>query len=190
MKKSLAFILALIALLFCFVGCDNDNTPNTSKNLCGHASPIQKADADVFDSGVYYAGYYLPDRLVENSLNFDKLANSRLDRAIIYKFDTYDEYTAFKTQYEDNLSFELLSYITNDYFEENTLVLAYEIVTNSTYRYMVSGIYIEEEKICVHIKETTKAENVDTAMCGWFFAVTIKKTITDGINEYDAIIEE
>ena len=50
--------------------------------------------------------------------------------------------------------------------------------------------YIEEEKICVHIKETTNAENVDTAMCGWFIAVTIDKTITDDINEYDAIIEE
>ena len=162
----------------------------TDKNLCGHTNSIQKADADVFDSGVFYAGYYLPDSLVENSLNYDKLANSRLDRALIYKFDTYDEYTAFKTQYEDNLSFELLSYITNDYFEEHTLVLAYEIVTNSTYRYMVSGIYIEEEKICVHVKETTKAENVDNAMCGWFFAVTIKKTITDDITTYDAIIEE
>ena len=90
MKKTFAFILALIALILCFAGCDNDNTPDRSKNLCGHTSSIQKADADVFDSGVYYAGYYLPDSLVENSLNFDKLANSRLDRAIIYKFDTYD----------------------------------------------------------------------------------------------------
>lgn len=123
-------------------------------------------------------------------MNFDKLDNSRLDRALIYKFDTYEEYNAFKTQYEENLNFELLSYITNDYFEEHTLVLAYEIVTNSTYRYAVSGIYIEEEKICVHIKETTKAETVDNALSGWFFAVTIDKTITENITDYDAILEK
>lgn len=100
-----------------------------------------------FKGGFYYEKKDAPiDSLVESSLNFDKLDNSRLDRALIYKFDTYEEYNAFKTQYEENLNFELLSYITNDYFEEHTLVLAYEIVTNSTYRYAVSGIYIEEEK--------------------------------------------
>lgn len=189
MKKTLSLIVALIALIFCFVGCDNNNNLETPKNLCGHTSSIQKADADVFDSGVFYAGYYTSDSLTENSLNFDKLANSRLDHALIYKFDAYDEYSAFKTQYEDNLNFELLSYINDDYFKENTLVLAYEIVTNSTYRYAVSGIYIEEEKICVHIKETTKAETVDDAMSGWFFVVTIDKTITESINEYDAVLE-
>ena len=72
------------------------------------------------------------------------------------------------------------------FFEDNSLMLIYVSANNSTHRFKVHSIGYDEKSFCVHIAETTNAEEVDTAMAGWFVTVAVSDELIMNCTEFDA----
>ena len=72
------------------------------------------------------------------------------------------------------------------FFEENTIMLVYVEAGNSTHRFAVNSVYCENNSLCIHIEETTKAEVTDCAMAGWFVTLAVSDEDIVNVTQFDA----
>ena len=67
--------------------------------------------------------------------------------------------------YDETPSFdEVTKKYTEKFFKDSCLFLVYVDSPNSTHRFALDGINIDDEYFCIHIEETTDAEAVDDAL--------------------------
>lgn len=158
------------------------------QNICGHTNKTSIVEF------VANAGYCSDDDLVSESLNFDKFSNPKHEHLIIYKFDSLTELTKFKLQYQDRLSFEELTNAVNiiddTYFVDKTLLLIYKFTTNTSLRYDVYGVYVDNGTLCVHIEQNITSDDKNKTKDGWFIALSLDKDSLDDITYFDAVLEE
>lgn len=159
------------------------------QNTCGHTNKIT-----IVESFVANAGYCSDDDLVSESLNFDKFSNRKQEHLIIYKFDSLTEFTNFKLQYQDRLSFEELENTVNftddSYFTNTSLLLIYKFTTNTSLRYDMYGVYVDNGTLCVHVEQNVTSDDNDKTKDGWFLAVFLEKESIKDITYFDAVLEE
>lgn len=159
------------------------------QNICGHTNKTSIAASFVAN-----AGYCSDDELVSESLNFDKFSNPKHEHLIIYKFNSMTELSIFKLQYQEKMSFDELTNAVNiiddTYFVDKTLLLIYKFTTNTSLRYDVYGVYIDNGALCVHIKQNITSDDKNKTKDGWFIGLSIDKDSLNDITYFDAVLEE
>lgn len=211
MKKLIALVLALVCVLG-LVGCNNDNqqakrdkTENTytievTEKIDPTENSIQSGVIPVeetFDIAVSYANWTEDSEIYFGSLNKEKMAISSVQHLPIYKFNTLEELEQFKISFGEVLAMDsgydevpsfndITANYDENFFDENSLILVYVGANNCTHRYWVNSIFCNGTSFCIHIEETTGAEDVDTAMAGWFLTVAIPNGMVENCTEFDA----
>lgn len=150
-----------------------------------------------YEATVSYANWAEVSELYSGALNSNKMYISSVQHLPVYKFDSLEDFEGFKNAFADKLTMdsgwdEVPSF--NDatakydkaFFEENTLMLVYVSANNSTHRFAVNSVYCENNSLCIHIEETTKAEMTDCAMAGWFVTVAVSDEDIVNVTQFDA----
>lgn len=158
---------------------------------------VDSTNVHSFESTVSYANWAEASEIYFESLNKDKMAISSVLHLPIYRFDTLNDLEQFKRTFGDTFTMdgswdEVPSFnnatakYDSAFFEDNSLMLIYVSANNSTHRFKVHSIGYDEKSFCVHIAETTNAEEVDTAMAGWFVTVAVSDELIMNCTEFDA----
>ena len=136
---------------------------------------VDSTNVHSFESTVSYANWAEASEIYFGALNREKMAISSVQHLPIYRFDTLNDLEQFKRTFGDTFTMdgswdEVPSFnnatakYDSAFFEDNSLMLIYVSANNSTHRFKVHSIGYDEKSFCVHIAETTNAEEVDTAM--------------------------
>ena len=156
-------------------------------------STSEKSD----DAVLSYASWTEDERIYTNSLNITEMKNHEHLHPPIYVFDTVYDLQNFKYDFGEILTLdagldEVPSFnaaterYDNAFFQENTLILVYVPANNSTHRFGLSGIEINDTQCHIHLEETTGAEAVDAAMAGWFLTIAVADEAIAACTEFDA----
>lgn len=211
MKKLIPLILALVCVLG-LAGCagsapdGEDTSPNSAeakrsgrKETADGVQPGSEPESRVFDSKLSYASWTEENEIYFGALNKEKMLLSSVRHLPIYKFDTAEDLERFKSTFGGALSMEdgwdevpsfndAIAEYNKAYFEENTLMLVYVSANNSTHRYRAKDVFCDNTTLCIHVEETTEAEEVDDAMAGWFITVEVPDGMAAGCTEFDAVL--
>lgn len=158
---------------------------------------VDSTNVHSFESTVSYANWAEASEIYFGALNREKMAISSVQHLPIYRFDTLNDLEQFKRTFGDTFTMdgswdEVPSFnnatakYDSAFFEDNSLMLIYVSSNNSTHRFKVHSIGYDEKSFCVHIAETTNAEEVDTAMAGWFVTVAVSDELIMNCTEFDA----
>lgn len=158
---------------------------------------VDSTNVHSFESTVSYANWAEASEIYFGALNREKMAISSVQHLPIYRFDTLNDLEQFKRTFGDTFTMdgswdEVPSFnnatakYDSAFFEDNSLMLIYVSANNSTHRFKVHSIGYDEKSFCVHIAETTNAEEVDTAMAGWFVTVAVSDELIMNCTEFDA----
>lgn len=158
-----------------------------------------KPSVQVYDLELSFANWTESDKIRQDALNAEILAQSIANHLPIYKFETIEELEKFKTDFvevftmdsgwDETPSFnEVSAKYDKEFFEETTLFLVYIGSTNSTHRFGLDSIGWDEKSLYIHVEETTEAKEVDTAMAGWFLTVAVSKESVANCTEFDAVM--
>lgn len=189
MKKLICFLFAFLFLL--------------SAAGCG-GKPIDTSWMENPDTTVSEVGTFGMDKLHSSALNADQMTISSVVHLPIYKFDTLEGLTQFKSSLEhpERLSASLYSYdgipsfneatgqFNETFFSENALLLVYVGARSGTYRFAVDAITGDGTGLCVRIAETTHAEVVTDDTAGWFITVAVPDSAAAAYTEFDAVLAE
>lgn len=159
------------------------SAPNTS----------EKSD----DAVLSYASWTEDERIYTNSLNITEMKNHEHLHPPIYVFDTVYDLQNFKYDFGEILTLDAgldevpsFNAATEKYdhvfFQENALILVYVPADNSTHRFGLSGIEMNDTQCHIHLEETTGAEAVDAAMAGWFLTIAVADEAIAACTEFDA----
>lgn len=160
----------------------------------------EKTPLTVGDFEVSYANLSESSRIQRDALNAEKLAESSIRHLPIYKLDDLEALEKFKADFADELEMdssydevpsfnEITKKYKESFFEDSCVFLIYIDATNSTHRYALEGINIDGEYCCIHIKETTGAEEVDCMLAGWFVTVGVTRGSVAGCTDFDAVLD-
>lgn len=158
-----------------------------------------EVDAAQFESTLSYVGWTGARRLYFAALNSNKLTLSSVKHLPVYKFDTLNDLEQFRRSFSGILKMDCgadeipsfnssVSKYNSNFFKENSLILVYIAVNNSTHRFKPQSVNCNGDSICINIEETTKAETVDWAMSGWFVTVSVPKKTIEKCTEFDAVL--
>lgn len=156
--------------------------------------------ADELEVAISYANWTDASDIYVGAINADKMAISSVQHIPIYKFDTLEELAQFKITFSEVLSMEYgwdevpsFNDVTVEYdkvyFEENALILVYVGANNCTHRFEAKDIFCDGTSFCIHVEETTSAEDVSDAMAGWFITIEVPDSIILNCTEFDAYLE-
>ena len=167
------------------------------------AKAIYERIADItvtqdFETMVSYANWAEAPEFYANALNASLLEDATMHYPIC-KFETSAELKNFKATYKNTFTMEhgwdevpafneVTARYTPSFFEENSLLLVYVGVGNSTYRFTVDRVEYNDSYFCVYIKEKTNAETTDMAMAGWFITMAVPKACIASCDTYDAVL--
>lgn len=168
-------------------------------SIVGDGSAVTDVDGSVLESTLSFANWAEANEIYTNALNSDKLMYKDVPHLPIFKFDTAAELQQFKKDYSEIFTMdgdwdEVPSFNAatarygDEFFAENTLLLVYVGVDNSTHRFRAQSMEHSDTYLCLHIEETTGAESVDTAMAGWFVTVAVEDTLVKNVTVFDADI--
>lgn len=158
---------------------------------------VDSTNVHSFESTVSYANWAEASEIYFGALNREKMVISSVQHLPIYRFDTLNDLEQFKRTFGDTFTMdgswdEVPSFnnatakYDSAFFEDNSLMLIYVSANNSTHRFKVHSIGYDEKSFCVHIEETTNAEEADTAMAGWFVTVAVSDELIMNCTEFDA----
>ncbi len=150
-----------------------------------------------YEATVSYANWAEVSELYSGALNSNKMYISSVQHLPVYKFDTLEDLESFKKTFGDKLTMDsgwdevpsfndAVAKYDKSFFAENTLMLVYVSSNNSTHRFAVNNVYCENNSLCIHIEETTKAEMTDCAMAGWFVTVAVSDEDIVNVTQFDA----
>lgn len=189
--KRLFVLFTVITLALAVCGCAGGTETGGSEPTA--------PDKAGYDTAVSYANWSDSDDLYYSALNTSTFSISSVHHLPIYKFDTLDGLDEFKSDFGDTLTMNLgydeipsFNDATAEYneafFKKNSLLLVYVGTSSCTYRFRVKDVIADSGCFCVNIEETTKAEAIDTAMCGWFITVTVPDKEIKNYTEFDATL--
>lgn len=153
-----------------------------------------------YEATVSYANWAEVSELYSGALNSNKMYISSVQHLPVYKFDTLEDLESFKKTFGDKLTMDsgwdevpsfndAVAKYDKSFFAENTLMLVYVPANNSTHRFAVNNVYCDDNSLCIHIEETTKAEMTDCAMAGWFVTVAVSDELIRNCTEFDADLD-
>jgi hypothetical protein len=127
-------------------------------------------------------------------LNLEKMSEKEMEHLPVYKMDTLEELEQFiqTLQKMDNyLDFEVsLDEITEGYdeefFEENTLILAYLYASSGSYYYTVESVRMQDNTLSVHVKCTNPSEGETCDVANYFVTVSVPDSVIADCTDFDA----
>ena len=72
------------------------------------------------------------------------------------------------------------------FFEENSLMAVYVTASSGSCRFGVDSVAFDNERFCVHVKQTNHPEIFTQDMAGWFITVAIPDQMAKGCFTFDA----
>lgn len=164
------------------------------------AEEVEDIPLTVCDFEVSYANASASNKIHRDALNTEKLTDSDVRHLPIYKLDSLEALESFKADFADELTMdsgydevpsfnEVTKKYKESFFKDSCVFLIYIDATNSTHRYALEGINIDGEYFCIHIKETTGAEEVDCMLAGWFVTVAVTRDSISECTEFDAVLD-
>lgn len=160
----------------------------------------EKVPLTVCDFEVSYASTPKTNKIYRETLNLEKLPDSSVRHLPVYKLDSLEALERFKANFADEFTMdssydevpsfnEVTKKYKESFFKDSCVFLIYIDATNSTHRYALEGINIDGEYFCIHIKETTGAEEVDCMLAGWFVTVAVTRGSIAECTEFDAVLD-
>ncbi len=150
---------------------------------------------------ISYANYTTKSWIYTSALNTSKMYQSSQEHLPIYKFESRDELEQFKKSAGGSLSIDKsydniqsLNDATAEYgaefFKDNALILTYISSTSSTWRYGVKELYNDGKNFQLTIMRSDSSESGDSAMCGWYVTVEVKKSDIENCTSFDAVCND
>ena len=161
---------------------------------------VPNAENPIIETTLSYATCSNTSWIFASALNNDKMYISSVQHLPIYKFDTLEDLQQFKKYFENHHSMdqgydevpsfnEVTAGYDDAFFEENSLITVYIGANNSTHRFGVNRVQIDESVFWVGIHETTHAETVDTALAGWFITLAVSDKQIENCTSFDASLQ-
>lgn len=155
-------------------------------------SPVQRIDDYTSDFASVTYSFDITYYKTPLNNNHDYKANPYLRP--VYKCENSDELNSFKTDFAEIIKFgkhgELFENITqsfdDEYFENNTAVFVYVLSPSGSFYYGVDNIRIINNNLLVIDIERNNPECYTDDMDAWFAVITIPKSITENIENFDA----
>ncbi len=127
-------------------------------------------------------------------LNLEKMSEKEIEHLPVYKMDTLEEMEQFKQvlyKVDDIFGAEgSLDEITEGYdeefFEENTLILAYLYASSGSYYYTVESVRMQDNTLSVHVKCTNPSEGETCDVEDYFVTVSVPDSVIADCTDFDA----
>lgn len=150
---------------------------------------------------ISYANYTTKSWIYTSALNTSKMYQDSQKHLPIYKFESRDELEQFKASAAGSLSIDKsydniqsLNDATAEYgaefFKNNALILTYISSNSSTWRYGVKELYNDGKNFQLTIMRSDNSESGDSAMCGWYVTVEVKKADIKNCTSFDAVCND
>ena len=150
---------------------------------------------------ISYANYTTKSWIYTAALNTSKMYEGSQKHLPIYKFESRDELEQFKASAAGSLSIDKsydniqsLNDATVEYgaefFKDNALILTYISSNSSTWRYGVKEIYNDGKNFQLVIMRDDNNETGDSAMCGWYVTLEVKKSEIKNCTSFDAVCND
>lgn len=135
--------------------------------------------------------------LLRECLNSETMTISSARHLPIFKFETKTELDEFKNKYKDdftmdqvydgNPSFnEVTVNYDDDFFKDNTLILAYISAGSGSFRYGVSEVTKENGTLMMKVTQLNDPEVYTDDMSGWFLMAEVEKEYIKDCDKFDA----
>lgn len=149
---------------------------------------------------IAYANYSSDNTIISECLNKDKMLISSVRHLPVYKFETKNELDEFKNKFENfynmNNSYNEIPSFNNitanyddEFFKNNTIILAYISTNSGSLRYGISEVKKENKTLCLNIVKTNNPEVGTSDMSGWFVMAELDKNYIKDCIEFDAKLE-
>lgn len=130
-------------------------------------------------------------------LNLEKMSENRIEHLPVYKMDTLEELEQFRQtlhkmeQYLHNeVSLDgMTERYDEEFFEENTLILAYLYASSGSYFYTVDSVRMVDNTLSVHVKCTNPSEGVTCDVAYYFVTVSVPDSVIADCIEFDADVK-
>ena len=150
---------------------------------------------------ISYANYTTKSWIYTAALNTSKMYEGSQKHLPIYKFESREELEQFKASAAGSLSIDKsydniqsLNDATVEYgaefFKDNALILTYISSNSSTWRYGVKEIYNDGKNFQLVIMRDDNNETGDSAMCGWYVTLEVKKSEIKNCTSFDAVCND
>ena len=135
--------------------------------------------------------------LIRECLNSETMTISSVRHLPIFKFETKTELDEFKNKYkgdftmdqgyDGNPSFnEVTVNYNDDFFKDNTLILAYISAGSGSFRYGVSEVTKENGTLMMTVTQLNNLEVYTDDMSGWFLMAEVTKEYLKDCTKFDA----
>ena len=149
---------------------------------------------------IAYANYSSDNTIISECLNKDKMIISSARHLPVYKFETKNELDEFKNKFKnsftmDNSYSEIPSFndvtanYDDEFFKNNTIILAYISANSGSYRYGISEVKKENKTLRLDIIKTNNPEVGTMDMSGWFLMAEFDKDYIKDCTEFDAQLQ-
>lgn len=142
--------------------------------------------------------------LEEGAFNSELLNDEENIHLPIFKIETFDELTQFKTDFEniilmdqsyDNvLSFnQAMSKAQWDrevFYENNSLLIIYVKTYSGSVKPVIDKINTQDESLCVYINQVSKSDVGSDDLAGWFVIIEIEDEEINKFESFDSILNE
>ncbi len=201
MKKLLIALLALILVATLFVGCSENDAeiePATQEKI---EEALTEENLDIKVSAAPYSDASFDTFLSFGWLNYDKFVESAVQHLPMKKISSFEELKNFKSFLAQNFDFDgnathddigsfndAVSKYDDDFFDKNDLFLVYVGTDNSTERFGIKGVYVEEGALWAEVCPTYLPGAVDYQMACWFLTFSIPKNVTAACQIFDSFM--
>ena len=196
--KKILFIIMSVALIIGLMACNKN-----AIDLENKPSDDEKSNSEEVPTKVAYANWAENEgglRQDENCLNADKYIFSDFPRLPVFKFDTKAQLDEFKNKYKDIFTMDngyndvasfndITANYNDEFFESNSLILAYKEASSGSYRYAINKVIKENESLILKVKQTNNPEVHTDDMSGWFLIAEVSKDFIKDCKEIDAHLD-
>ena len=181
-------------------GCWKNATDYISNmKAASTAQPGGNPENRIIDNSLSWAGWTGDTPIFLGALNSSELTTNHTMHLPVYKFQSKASLDRFIENHRDTLTMnqswenvpsftETAARYTEDFFQENTLVLAYIATDSISYRYGATGFYCDGTSFVLHIEETTGLDAGDSAVAGWFVTVAVANSLIENCSVFDAYL--
>ena len=180
--KKLTSLLLIILLLFSFGACTIDDD-----------EPIHVPPSNWYTASICLSDYAGDQGYWDFALN-EKDTSSMP----VYKIETAEELTDFKTNLQSYFSFsakrqntasfnEVTADCSDTFFSENALLIVYIVASSGTYRYRVPSIGIQNGVLTVTVEQYNDEGDGTCDMSGWLAVIEAPKEKLNSVTSYNAL---
>ena len=188
MKKIFVMIMCIIFVIG-LVACNSSNNIQKS-SIEENEIPTTIAYANWAENW----GGLVSDK---NCLDADKFIFSDLPRLPLFKFDTKAQLDEFVNKYKDIFTMDhgigdipsfndVIARYDDEFFKENSLMLAYQEASSGSFRYGITDIKKEDSALIIRVEKLNNPEVYTDDMSGWFLMAKVQKDFIKGCTSFDA----